>query len=61
VTTKTACPPHTWRIAIANGPSSEGVCKRCCEKRLFDNSINGAYDFASAYNKRRRKKENAST
>jgi hypothetical protein len=30
---------HWWMIEPATGPQSEGVCKRCGELKLFDNSI----------------------
>ncbi len=29
---------HHWVIAAPNGPTSEGVCQRCGEKREFANS-----------------------
>ena len=29
---------HHWVIAASNGPTSEGVCKRCGERREFTNS-----------------------
>jgi len=34
------CPsgfPHWFRIETPNGPTSEGVCKRCGEMRVFPN------------------------
>jgi len=31
--------PHFWDIEAANGPSSEGVCRFCGEKREFLNSF----------------------
>ena len=30
---------HHWVIAVANGPLSEGVCRRCGEERGFTNSV----------------------
>jgi hypothetical protein len=30
---------HHWLIGLQNGPSSEGVCKRCGERRDFMNSL----------------------
>ena len=30
---------HHWVIESANGPLSEGVCRRCGERREFTNSI----------------------
>ena len=30
---------HHWDIQPANGPTSEGVCRRCKEKRTFLNSV----------------------
>jgi hypothetical protein len=29
---------HHWLIAPADGPTSEGVCCRCGERRMFKNS-----------------------
>ncbi len=29
---------HHWVIAAPNGPTSEGVCQRCGEKREFTNA-----------------------
>jgi hypothetical protein len=30
---------HHWFIAVQDGPSSEGVCKECGERRDFSNSF----------------------
>jgi hypothetical protein len=31
--------PHFWDIESANGPSSQGVCRRCGETRDFYNAF----------------------
>lgn len=30
---------HHWLIGVQNGPSSEGVCKECGERRAFINGF----------------------
>ena len=30
---------HYWIIEVANGPTSEGVCKHCGETKIFYNSM----------------------
>jgi hypothetical protein len=34
--------PHHWMISAPNGPSSEGVCKECGQRRDFLNSFTRA-------------------
>jgi len=34
-----ACPPHHFVIPKANGPTSEGVCRNCDERRTFSNHL----------------------
>ena len=33
-----AC-PHFWDIEAANGPSSQGICRRCGERKEFLNAF----------------------
>ena len=33
------CTAHWWRIAPAEGPMSEGICKNCNAKKHFSNSV----------------------
>lgn len=39
MTPKATCPPHSWAIDPASGPTSRGTCHLCHEQRLFQNSI----------------------
>jgi len=34
---------HWWEIEIANGPTSQGICKFCGETRDFFNSFDFLY------------------
>ena len=41
--------PHHWVIPAPNGPTSEGVCKRCGHQREFVNSV----EYVSPWGKAR--------
>ena len=51
------CPdgqPHHWRIAPNRRRYSMGVCRRCGERRQFDNALPERADFNGRNNARRR-------
>lgn len=35
---------HRWQIEPANGPTSDGVCSRCGERKTFANSFADSFD-----------------
>lgn len=37
---------HHWRIEPASGPTSEGVCLGCAERRAFRNSLDDGYELS---------------
>lgn len=46
---------HHWQIESPNGPMSVGQCKRCGERREFNNSIQGSgWDRQGSHNRRLR-------
>ena len=48
---------HRWHIKPANGPWSEGYCRRCHERKLFSNSALEASAFTNLSGKRGRPKK----
>lgn len=52
--TETPIAPHThhWMIDEANGPQSEGRCKRCGAEKAFKNWLE-ASDFITSEERRR--------
>ncbi len=38
---------HHWSIDIADGPRSEGICKKCGETKSFSNSIDTRQGYGS--------------
>ena len=38
------CKPHHWIIETATAPTSRGVCKKCGERRVFNNFFGSPKD-----------------